>query len=209
MLPAFLPTVVEAQVWRLTGTSFRTGGHALFVIDPMQRIHRGVQACMHRDGLVFDFGAQPYGCAADEAARSSCQLNSALSGLHIVKRDDAPAFCLLLRNHHVVNMLGSEWRARSVGHMRVDEKLDVIRTERADAGLLDLCLDAGALVDRVEDLLVGAANSVTALDTIEADGGEIGIRGESVGEGGAVATIPAVDVGVDQGLHGSCEDRCD
>lgn len=51
VLLAFLPTVVEAQVWRLTGTSFRAGGHALFVIDPMQRIHRGVQACMHRDGL--------------------------------------------------------------------------------------------------------------------------------------------------------------
>ena len=39
------------------------GGHALFVTDPMQRIHRDVQACMHRDGLVFDFGAQPYGAA--------------------------------------------------------------------------------------------------------------------------------------------------
>jgi 3-hydroxy-9,10-secoandrosta-1,3,5(10)-triene-9,17-dione monooxygenase len=36
------------------------GGHALFVTDPLQRIHRDVQACMHRDGLVFDFGAQPY-----------------------------------------------------------------------------------------------------------------------------------------------------
>lgn len=36
------------------------GGHALFLTDPMQRIHRDVQACMHRDGLVFDFGAQPY-----------------------------------------------------------------------------------------------------------------------------------------------------
>jgi alkylation response protein AidB-like acyl-CoA dehydrogenase len=39
------------------------GGHALFVTDPMQRIHRDVQACMHRDGLVFDFGGQPYGAA--------------------------------------------------------------------------------------------------------------------------------------------------
>jgi 3-hydroxy-9,10-secoandrosta-1,3,5(10)-triene-9,17-dione monooxygenase len=39
------------------------GGHALFLTDPMQRIHRDVQACMHRDGLVFDFGAQPYGAA--------------------------------------------------------------------------------------------------------------------------------------------------
>jgi 3-hydroxy-9,10-secoandrosta-1,3,5(10)-triene-9,17-dione monooxygenase len=39
------------------------GGHALFVTDPMQRIHRDVQACMHRDGLVFDFGAQPFGAA--------------------------------------------------------------------------------------------------------------------------------------------------
>ncbi len=39
------------------------GGHALFVTDPIQRIHRDVQACMHRDGLVFDFGAQPYGAA--------------------------------------------------------------------------------------------------------------------------------------------------
>jgi 3-hydroxy-9,10-secoandrosta-1,3,5(10)-triene-9,17-dione monooxygenase len=36
------------------------GGHALYTNDPMQRIHRDVQACMHRDGLVFDFGAQPY-----------------------------------------------------------------------------------------------------------------------------------------------------
>jgi alkylation response protein AidB-like acyl-CoA dehydrogenase len=36
------------------------GGHALFVTDPLQRIHRDVQACMHRDALVFDFGAQPY-----------------------------------------------------------------------------------------------------------------------------------------------------
>jgi alkylation response protein AidB-like acyl-CoA dehydrogenase len=39
------------------------GGHALFLDDPMQRIHRDVQACMHRDGMVFDFGAQPYGAA--------------------------------------------------------------------------------------------------------------------------------------------------
>ncbi len=39
------------------------GGHALFVTDPMQRIHRDVQACMHRDGMVFDFGGQPYGAA--------------------------------------------------------------------------------------------------------------------------------------------------
>ncbi len=39
------------------------GGHALFTTDPLQRIHRDVQACMHRDGLVFDFGAQPYGRA--------------------------------------------------------------------------------------------------------------------------------------------------
>ena len=39
------------------------GGHAMFVTDPIQRIHRDVQACMHRDGLVFDFGAQPYGAA--------------------------------------------------------------------------------------------------------------------------------------------------
>jgi 3-hydroxy-9,10-secoandrosta-1,3,5(10)-triene-9,17-dione monooxygenase len=39
------------------------GGHALFATDPMQRIHRDVQACMHRDGLVFDFGGQPYGAA--------------------------------------------------------------------------------------------------------------------------------------------------
>lgn len=36
------------------------GGHALFLTDPMQRIHRDVQACMHRDGLVFDFGALPF-----------------------------------------------------------------------------------------------------------------------------------------------------
>ena len=39
------------------------GGHALFTSDPLQRIHRDVQACMHRDGLVVDFGAQPYGRA--------------------------------------------------------------------------------------------------------------------------------------------------
>ena len=39
------------------------GGHALFSDDPIQRIHRDVQACMHRDGMVFDFGAQPYGRA--------------------------------------------------------------------------------------------------------------------------------------------------
>ncbi|MBV9582575.1 MAG: oxidoreductase [Chloroflexi bacterium] len=39
------------------------GGHALFVTDPMQRMHRDVQACMHRDGMVFDFGGQPYGAA--------------------------------------------------------------------------------------------------------------------------------------------------
>jgi 3-hydroxy-9,10-secoandrosta-1,3,5(10)-triene-9,17-dione monooxygenase len=39
------------------------GGHALFLTDPMQRIHRDVQACMHRDGVVFDFGGQPYGAA--------------------------------------------------------------------------------------------------------------------------------------------------
>jgi 3-hydroxy-9,10-secoandrosta-1,3,5(10)-triene-9,17-dione monooxygenase len=39
------------------------GGHALFVTDPIQRIHRDVQACMHRDGMVFDFGGQPYGAA--------------------------------------------------------------------------------------------------------------------------------------------------
>jgi alkylation response protein AidB-like acyl-CoA dehydrogenase len=37
-----------------------SGGRALFRTDPMQRIHRDVQACMHRDGLVFDFSAQPY-----------------------------------------------------------------------------------------------------------------------------------------------------
>ena len=50
------------------------GGHALFVTDPMQRIHRDVQACMHRDGLVFDFGAQPYGAAVLGIDPSSIRL---------------------------------------------------------------------------------------------------------------------------------------
>jgi hypothetical protein len=39
------------------------GGHGLFSGEPTQRMHRDVQACMHRDGMVFDFGAQPYGRA--------------------------------------------------------------------------------------------------------------------------------------------------
>lgn len=36
------------------------GGRALFLTDPLQRIHRDVQAAMHRDRLVFDFSSQPY-----------------------------------------------------------------------------------------------------------------------------------------------------
>jgi 3-hydroxy-9,10-secoandrosta-1,3,5(10)-triene-9,17-dione monooxygenase len=36
------------------------GAHALFLTDPLQRIHRDVQAAMHRDGLVFDFASQAY-----------------------------------------------------------------------------------------------------------------------------------------------------
>ncbi len=36
------------------------GGQALFRTDPLQRIHRDVQAVMHRDGLVFDFASQAY-----------------------------------------------------------------------------------------------------------------------------------------------------
>lgn len=36
------------------------GGQALFLTDPLQRIHRDVQAVMHRDGLVFDFASQAY-----------------------------------------------------------------------------------------------------------------------------------------------------
>jgi alkylation response protein AidB-like acyl-CoA dehydrogenase len=52
------------------------GGHALFVEDPMQRIHRDVQACMHRDGLVFDFGALPYGRALLGLDPSAVQLRA-------------------------------------------------------------------------------------------------------------------------------------
>lgn len=36
------------------------GGRAIFLTDPLQRIHRDVQAAMHRDRLVFDFASQPY-----------------------------------------------------------------------------------------------------------------------------------------------------
>lgn len=39
------------------------GGHALFLTDPLQRMHRDVQAAGHRDGLVFEFGAQAFGRA--------------------------------------------------------------------------------------------------------------------------------------------------
>jgi alkylation response protein AidB-like acyl-CoA dehydrogenase len=39
------------------------GGHALYSSDPMQRIHRDVQAAGHRDTLVFDFVGQQYGRA--------------------------------------------------------------------------------------------------------------------------------------------------
>ena len=52
------------------------GGHALFLDDPLQRIHRDVQACMHRDGLVFDFGALPYGRALLGLDPSAVQLRS-------------------------------------------------------------------------------------------------------------------------------------
>jgi alkylation response protein AidB-like acyl-CoA dehydrogenase len=52
------------------------GGHALFLDDPMQRIHRDVQACMHRDGLVFDFGALPYGRALLGLDPSAVQLRA-------------------------------------------------------------------------------------------------------------------------------------
>lgn len=48
-------------VERLFGSS---GGHSLFEDDPMQRIHRDVIAAGHRDGLVFDYGAQQFGKVA-------------------------------------------------------------------------------------------------------------------------------------------------
>ncbi|CAI7978370.1 Oxidoreductase [Frankia sp. Hr75.2] len=37
-----------------------SGGRSLFRTNPLQRIHRDVQACMHRDGLMFDFSGLPY-----------------------------------------------------------------------------------------------------------------------------------------------------
>lgn len=52
-----------------------SGGRALFRTDPLQRIHRDVQACMHRDGLVFDFSGQPY-----------AQLRLGLEPTSVVKR---------------------------------------------------------------------------------------------------------------------------
>lgn len=36
------------------------GARALSLKDPLQRIARDVQAAVHRDGLVFDFAAQPF-----------------------------------------------------------------------------------------------------------------------------------------------------
>lgn len=39
------------------------GAHALSVDDPMQRFYRDAQACMHREGLVYEFGVVPYGRA--------------------------------------------------------------------------------------------------------------------------------------------------
>jgi 3-hydroxy-9,10-secoandrosta-1,3,5(10)-triene-9,17-dione monooxygenase len=54
------------------------GGHALFLDDPIQRIHRDVQACMHRDGLVFDFGSLPYGRAVLGLDPSAVQLRAPL-----------------------------------------------------------------------------------------------------------------------------------
>lgn len=36
------------------------GARALSLKDPLQRIVRDVQAAVHRDGLIFDFAAQPY-----------------------------------------------------------------------------------------------------------------------------------------------------
>jgi 3-hydroxy-9,10-secoandrosta-1,3,5(10)-triene-9,17-dione monooxygenase len=39
------------------------GAHALYFTDPLQRIHRDVQAAGHRDVLVFDFVGQQYGRA--------------------------------------------------------------------------------------------------------------------------------------------------
>lgn len=45
-----------------TGRLFElAGGHALYTTDPIQRMYRDVQAAAHRDGLVFDFGAQRFG----------------------------------------------------------------------------------------------------------------------------------------------------
>ena len=38
-----------------------SGGHALFISEPIQRFHRDAQAMLHRENLTLDFVGQTYG----------------------------------------------------------------------------------------------------------------------------------------------------